>query len=182
MKKVLDPCCGARKFYFEKDSDAVLFGDVRNESYVQCDGRKLTVSPDVTLDVRNLPFKNEQFSLVVFDPPHFTRVGKSAYMGQSYGVLPKDDPLGFIREGFLECWRVLKTDGTLIFKWNTMHIPLHKVLEVLPVQPLFGNRRPSGRRGQTFWMVFFKAENAKLKAYPLENQPELRIESLSLFE
>lgn len=26
QKKVLDPCCGAKKFYFVKDAPCVLFG------------------------------------------------------------------------------------------------------------------------------------------------------------
>ena len=67
---VLDPCCGSRKFYFDKTAPYVLYGDVRDESYVQCDGRILEVHPDVQMDVTNLPFEDESFALVVFDPPH----------------------------------------------------------------------------------------------------------------
>ena len=36
-KPVLDPCCGSRKFYFDKNSSVVLYGDIRDESIVQCD-------------------------------------------------------------------------------------------------------------------------------------------------
>lgn len=163
MKKVLDPCCGAKKFYFTKDAKCVLFGDIRDESYVQCDGRRLVVHPDAVMDVTELPYPDESFSLVVFDPPHLKRAGEDSFMRQSYGCLPKDDPLGFIRKGFKECWRVLKTEGTLIFKWNTDQVRLDDVLAVLPVRPLFGNRRPCGKRGQTFWMVFFKERICKGK-------------------
>lgn len=69
LKSVLDPCCGSRKFYFDKSAPYVLYGDVRDESYVQCDGRMLEVHPDQQMDVTNLPFENESFALVVFDPP-----------------------------------------------------------------------------------------------------------------
>ena len=67
--QVLDPCCGSRKFYFDKRSPFVIYGDIRDESYVQCDGRLLEVKPDQQMDVTNLPFDDERFSLVVFDPP-----------------------------------------------------------------------------------------------------------------
>ena len=118
MKEVLDPCCGSRKFYFDKNSPFVIYGDIRDESYVQVDGRILDVRPDMQMDVTKLPFEDERFSLVVFDPPHLRWVGESSYMGQSYGRLPPDVEK-FLRDGFSECWRVLKRNGTLIFKWNT---------------------------------------------------------------
>lgn len=156
--QVLDPCCGSRKFYFDKQSPFVIYGDIRDENYVQCDGRLLEVKPDQTMDVTELPFDDESFSLVVFDPPHLKYAGKSSYMYQSYGVLP-DNPLDFLREGFNECWRVLKTNGTLIFKWNENQIPLHIVLSAIGRKPLFGNRKPGGKRGETYWMVFFKGED-----------------------
>ena len=157
MPEVLDPCCGSRKFYFDKKSPFVIYGDIRNESYVQCDGRLLEIKPDQQMDVTNLPFKDESFSLVVFDPPYFKFAGKTSYRQQSYGVLP-EDALGFLRKGFDECWRVLKTNGTLIFKWNTSQIPLRKVLTELGKAPLFGNRRPGQKKYGTYWMVFFKGK------------------------
>lgn len=156
---VLDPCCGSRKFYFDKTASYVLYGDVRDESYVQCDGRILEVHPDVQMDVTNLPFENESFALVVFDPPHLKYAGKRSYMRQSYGVLPEGDPLAFLQRGFKECWRVLRPEGTLIFKWNDNQVPLHVVLSVFGQRPLFGNRKPGGKKGETFWMVFFKTKN-----------------------
>lgn len=155
--QVLDPCCGSRKFYFDKHSPFVIYGDIRDETYTQCDGRLLEVRPDQKMDVTNLPFDDESFSLVVFDPPHLKYAGKNSYMYQSYGVLP-ENPLQFLRDGFNECWRVLKTNGTLIFKWNTNHIPLKTVLNALSKKPLFGNRRLGGKKYGTYWMVFFKGD------------------------
>lgn len=155
MKSVLDPCSGSRKFYFQKNAPFVLYGDIRHESYVQCDGRTLNVHPDQKMDVTNLPFDDESFALVVFDPPHLKWAGQNSYMKQSYGVLP-EDPLEFLRKGFEECWRVLKPEGTLIFKWNTNEISLPIVLNQFKVKPLFGNRKPCGKTGKTYWMVFFK--------------------------
>lgn len=156
---VLDPCCGSRKFYFDKSAPYVLYGDVRDESYVQCDGRILEVHPDMQMDVTDLPFGDESFALVVFDPPHLKYAGERSYMRQSYGVLPEGDPLAFLQRGFRECWRVLRSEGTLIFKWNDNQVPLHTVLAVFGQRPLFGNRKPGGKKGETFWMVFFKTKN-----------------------
>ena len=142
-KAVLDPCCGAKKFYFVKDAPVVLYGDIRDKSYVQCDGRTLTVHPDEQMDVTNLPFADESFALVIFDPPHLINVGESSFMAQSYGKLPAN-PLRFIYLGFSECWRVLKGNGTLIFKWSSDQIDLNDVLRALPVPPLMGTRRATG--------------------------------------
>ena len=153
--QVLDPCSGSRKFYFNKSAPFVIYGDIRDESYVQCDGRTLNVHPDQQMDVTDLPFADESFALVVFDPPHLKYAGKNSYMAQSYGVLP-EDPLSFLKKGFDECWRVLKPEGTLIFKWNTNQISLPIVLRTLGRPPLFGNRKPGGKKGETYWMVFFK--------------------------
>ncbi len=154
-KPVLDPCCGARKFYFAKDSPVVLFGDIRDETFVQVDGRRLTIHPDMKMDFTNLPFEDESFALVVFDPPHLKRAGQNSFMAQSYGVLPSK-PVEYVVRGFKECWRVLKRDGTLIFKWNDTQIPLNSLLNAFGVRPLFGNRRATGKTGSTYWLCFFK--------------------------
>lgn len=159
MIEILDPCCGSRKFYFDKNSQFVVYGDIRDKSYVQVDGRVLDVRPDMQMDVTKLPFEDERFSLVVFDPPHLRWVGESSYMGQSYGRLPPDVEK-FLRDGFSECWRVLKRNGTLIFKWNTAQYSLPFVLQTIGKKPLFGNRKPcGGAKAETYWMVFFKGEN-----------------------
>lgn len=171
-KPVLDPCCGSRKFYFNKDAPFVLYGDIRDETYVQCDGRKLVVHPDVKLDVTKLDFRDEIFSLVVYDPPHLQWAGHDSFIRQAYGVLPRNEPMEYIVRGFNECWRVLRPEGTLIFKWNTCQIPIAELLKMLPEKPLFGNRRPTGHGGQqSFWFVFFKFP--KSRAYVSERQEEL---------
>lgn len=156
LKPILDPACGSRKMYFDKSSEVVLFGDIRDETIVQFDGRRLEVRPDMKLDFTDLPFENESFSLVVFDPPHLKKVGQKSFLRQSYGSLPCKNPLTPIALGFDECWRVLKPNGTLIFKWSAKDFSLREVLKVIRRKPLFGNRRPTH---ETFWLVFFKSED-----------------------
>lgn len=59
-----------------------------------------------------------------------------------------------IRQGFRECFRVLKPSGTLIFKWNEHEIPVREILELTNQVPIFGNR--CGKTAKTRWIVFMK--------------------------
>lgn len=92
------------------------------------------------MDFRKLALKDETFSLVVFDPPHVARAGKTSFVADKYGYLDKDTWQEDLRKGFAECFRVLKPDGVLVFKWNECHIPLKEILPLAPAQPLFGQR------------------------------------------
>ena len=56
-------------FWFDKSDSRVLFGDVRDESWELCDGRRFEVKPDMLMDYRDLPFPDETFRMVVLDPP-----------------------------------------------------------------------------------------------------------------
>lgn len=57
-KPILDACCGSKMFWFDKENPNVLFADIRDESHVLCDGRKLEVSPDMQIDFRDMPFQD----------------------------------------------------------------------------------------------------------------------------
>ena len=148
---ILDPCSGARMFYFDKANPNVLFCDCRNIEKTLCDGRSLAISPDQYLDVTDMPFHDGAFPLVVFDPPHLT-VG-NGWQVDKYGKLPADWR-GWMTRAFSECWRVLAPMGTLIFKWYEYRISLGDVLSCAPCAPVLGNRRP--RLSKTHWLVFFK--------------------------
>ena len=151
MKSILDVCCGGRMFYFDKNDDRVNFCDIREEKYILCDGRSFEVAPDTVADFRNLPFEDESFYLVVFDPPHLVRLGRNSWMAKKYGKLD-ESWRGDLAKGFDECMRVLKPGGTLIFKWNENQIKLAEVLKCFSVAPLLGQRTTA----QTHWLVFFK--------------------------
>lgn len=152
---ILDPACGSKMFWFEKDSSDVIFGDIRCESHVLCDGRSLIIHPDVQMSYTALPFRSGQFDMVVFDPPHLVRLGKSSWMAKKYGKL-NDGWQGDMAMGFSECFRVLKTGGTLIFKWNERDIPVKEIIRLAGVQPMFGHH--SGAKSQTHWLCFVKGE------------------------
>lgn len=76
-KKILDACCGSKMFWYDKNNPDVVFMDVRKERCTLCDGRTLEVNPDVIADFRNIPFPDETFYLVVFDPPHLIHAGEN---------------------------------------------------------------------------------------------------------
>ena len=149
-KRILDACCGSRMFWFDKENPDVLFADNRELDTTLCDGRKLVIKPDKIMDFRNMPFGNDSFYMVVFDPPHLVRAGNNSWLAKKYGVLPKDWK-EYIKDGFNECMRVLKPNGVLIFKWNEDQIKTSDILKVIDYEPLFGDKR-----SKTHWLVFMK--------------------------
>ena len=118
--------------------------------------RELIIAPDVQGDFTNLQFPARTFALVVFDPPHLTGNGSSGWLAKKYGKLGVDWKAE-LRQGFSECFRVLRPDGTLIFKWSEEKIPVSQILALTPVKPLFGNR--CGKSAKTHWIVFMKRPN-----------------------
>ena len=153
LQPILDPCCGAKMMWFDKQNQRALFGDVRSESHTLCDGRALEIKPDLVMDFTALPFDDETFRLVVFDPPHLIYAGEKSWLRKKYGSLNAQWRES-LKKGFAECFRVLKPEGILIFKWNESQIKIKEVLALTDQKPLFGH--PSGRKGLTHWYMFMK--------------------------
>lgn len=126
MKQILDACCGSRMFWFNRNHPDAVYMDNRALDTTLCDGRKLTIAPDIVADFRAIPFADNSFRLVVFDPPHLVRAGEKSWVAQKYGVLSDTWPQD-IKRGFDDCMRVLKPGGVLIFKWNEDQIKLADV-------------------------------------------------------
>ncbi len=135
-KSILDVCCGSKMFWFDKNNPKAIFMDNRQTEDILCDGRKLEIKPDILADFRNIPFPDNSFYLVVFDPPHLLKLGETSYMAKKYGKLTNNWPQD-IKKGFNECMRVLKPNGTLIFKWNEQQIRLKEILDNIDYKPLF---------------------------------------------
>jgi len=148
--KILDVCCGSKMFWFDKDNEDVCFMDIRQLETTLCDRRKLEIKPDIVGDFRNIPFADNTFKLVVFDPPHLIKAGKKSWLALKYGKL-NNSWQNDISRGFDECMRVLETGGTLVFKWNEEQIKLSEILKTIKYKPLLGNRR-----AKTHWLVFMK--------------------------
>ena len=157
---VLDVCCSTRAFWFNPRDERALFVDNRSESIVRNDSssrsgfRVLEIAPDQVADFTALPFPDSTFAHVVFDPPHMTTLGQNCYMAKCYGRLT-GDWRDMLRRGFAECFRVLRPEGTLIFKWCEYDVPVSEVLQLTPEKPLYGHR--SGKRSKTHWISFLKS-------------------------
>jgi SAM-dependent methyltransferase len=157
MKLVLDPASSMRSFYFDKKDERVLFGDIReDETHLLTNGQTIKIKPDEVMDFRDIPYPDECFQAVVFDPPHLFNLSEKSWMRKKYGVLYKETWEEDIGKGFAECFRVLKPNGTLIFKWNETSIPLKEILKLTDQKPVLGH--PSGKRMGTHWVLFLKTE------------------------
>ncbi len=154
-KRIIDVCCGGKMFWFDKNNPDVEFCDKRTvERFEYYKGQYFEVSPDTVCDFTDLPFPDESFYLVVFDPPHIVKQANSTSIVQlKYGKLG-DDWKETLSRGFAECMRVLKPNGVMVFKWSEVDIPLKQVLSLFPQQPLFGNRNI--QKAKTHWLCFMK--------------------------
>lgn len=163
VKTVLDATCGSRMIWFDKNDERCLFVDCREveDEAIWKSGkgfgtRKLSIKPDIVSDFTSLPFEDESFYHVVFDPPHLNKIGDNAWMAKKYGKLPINGWQEVIHDGFRECMRVLKTNGTLIFKWSEIQISIKDVINAIGEKPLYGTR--SGKQHKTIWMAFIKEQ------------------------
>ena len=138
MPSILDACCGGKMFWFDKDDPRVLFQDIRCTDMTLCDGRKFSVKPDVVADFTSMPYPDNSFRMVVFDPPHLKYTGSKKeaqnWQMKKYGWLPAHGWQDILRKGFAECFRVLMPGGFLIFKWNETNIRVSEILKLTPHQ------------------------------------------------
>lgn len=156
LPPVLDVCCGSRMFWFDRHDRRAIYLDKRRETLTADNrpGRRcVVVDPDMLGDFTALPFPDNTFACVIFDPPHFARNGKRSWMAKKYGTL-KGNWREELHLGFAECFRVLKPHGTLIFKWNEGEVAIPEILALTPERPLVGNRY--GKHFQSHWIVFLK--------------------------
>lgn len=160
IKKVLDVCCGCKMFWFVKNDSRVIYADARkgklDVSHCKTNPGKKEINPDVIHDFRDMDFDDNSFWHIVFDPPHIKNISLASVLGFSYGSLNKETWRGDLTKGFAECFRVLKPNGTLIFKWNEIQIPLKEVLSLTKFKPLYGHN--SGKSAKTHWVAFIKNE------------------------
>lgn len=152
-KFILDACCGGRMMWYQKNHKNVLYVDIRTED--KKGGKynpNFEIKPDEIVDFRNMPYADESFKLVVFDPPHVKDLNATSCLGRKFGSLNAETWQADLTKGFSECWRVLQPYGLLIFKWSETRIPLADVLKLFKERPLFGH----GMQYKTIWCCFMK--------------------------
>lgn len=164
-KLILDACCGGRMMWYQKNNPDTLYVDNRRFAEKLSNRQNFNVDPDQIVDYRSMPFKDESFYLVAFDPPHFFSQKDTGWLAKKYGKLDKETWREDLAAGFSECWRVLKVNGTLVVKWSveknskSRSIPVGEIIKVFGREPLFGTR-PGSQHG-TYWLVFMKTERDK---------------------
>jgi len=162
--KILDATCGIKGIWFQKNHPFVTFMDKRyingkmQKTKNKISNRRIIrIQPDVVADwTKTLPFDDDHFDVVVFDPPHFIRNKKpDNFFYEKYDMLNPDTWKQDLKKGFKELFRVLKPDGVFILKWNDCYRSTKEVLKLCPYKPLFGTeiRKTSSN---THWMVFIK--------------------------
>ena len=146
--------------WFDKDDPRCHFADQRKDRmkishFPKAKGRSdKVVDPSEIHDFRKMKYPDNTFYHVVFDPPHVRNLSEKSVSGFCYGSLNKETWQEDLKKGFSECFRVLKPNGTLIFKWSEVDIPLKEILKLTDYKPLYGHR--SGRKAQTHWVAFIK--------------------------
>ena len=176
-KFILDPCCGPKHMWFNKNHPNVIFGDIRREKKgFNWHRKNAEINPDMIIDFRDLPFPDRSFKLVTFDPPHYVsekpkplqmqigdgtlseypRKGGVQITVLKYGLLIEEDWKRYLKAGFDECWRVLEDFGVLIFKWSEVSKSYKEVLKVIGKEPLFHHISGKYKKMGTYWAVFMK--------------------------
>jgi SAM-dependent methyltransferase len=147
--KILDVCANKRMFYFDKENIDTIYCDLYFD-----------YKDNIKEDVTKLSFDNNTFDMVVFDPPHIQEDDKNnnrSIMAKKYGMI-RGSLFEFITSAFNECFRVLKNDGVLIFKWNNRTSDYKQLLELSPYNALFGTRTKKSV-SETWFIVFYKSSN-----------------------
>lgn len=165
-EQILDATCGGRSIWLpgQKHRDDTLYVDRREleAGFDGQEGRTYAVEPDEVQDFRDLPHPDESFNLVVFDPPHAMRADGmnqlKGVMTKKYGALHAETWQADLEAGFDELWRVLRHGGTLVFKFADNAVDFSEVLELAPVEPLFGTTSKK-MNVETRWFVFYKPES-----------------------
>lgn len=162
LPPVLDACCGPRMMWFDETDSRARFLDNREGIYPIDVGTPgtvgrspIVVAPDIVADFTALPYPDNSFWHVVFDPPHVKRKEARGAVTKRYGVL-NGDWRGMIQKGFAECFRVLRPNGTLVLKWGTTQIGIKEILELTPHKPLYGHQT----RKHTIWCSFIKPDTS----------------------
>lgn len=124
IARILDACVGSEKIYFgmnKKLGDDFISIDIRKGDFsfqgINVAPIKVIIKPTVLADMKQMPFKNEVFYVVIIDPPHLN-LGKSGttFMSKAYGSWEESEEIKTLYLVNVEFNRVLKDHGMLIIK------------------------------------------------------------------
>jgi len=162
VRTVLDATTGGKHIWHGdmKDSDRVVFVDRRSVPAGEIEQQpNWSVQPNIQADYRSLPFADNTFDLICFDPPHRVSDGGmetiSGIIETKYGALHAESWQADLRDGFTELYRTLREGGVLTMKWNDAMRDDESVLNQLPETPLYGTNTAK-QNTDTSWWVFHK--------------------------
>jgi len=88
---------------------------------------EVMIRPTVQADMRFLPFRENIFEAVIFDPPH-AKTGLGSWIWRKYGSWTLYELIRTVRSANEEFKRVLKPGGFIIMKIYRQRWPLYKTL------------------------------------------------------
>lgn len=74
-----------------------------------------------THDFRDLPYIDQSWDVVLFDPPHNADAGARSIMGQRYGTYRQAELEPAVRQGVREAWRVARL-GLVVKVTDQVHV------------------------------------------------------------
>jgi len=167
-KIILDATCGGRTIWHKdnKKNPNTLYIDIRQEldpAFARAPHHRTAVfniDPDEIQDFRDLPYPDNSFKLIVWDPPHIKKKdGQEVLTGlitKRYGALNAETWQYDLKKGFKELWRVLEPYGVLIFKFHDGCIKHDDVLKLFKESPLFGTTTAKKNHNTCRWFCFMK--------------------------
>jgi len=132
---ILDVTVGSRKIYCgwdEKLGDDLIGIDNRKGDFSREDPKlwakqTVIVEPTVLTDMKSLPFRDNLFDAIIFDPPH-TNANLDTWLGKYYGSWTQKETIQTLRKVNVEFPRVLKDNGFLILKVMPKQFPIYRAL------------------------------------------------------
>jgi len=121
---ILDACCGGKTMYQGWDKnlgDQLISIDIRKlpaRKWVGGEGWKRNmppIEPTIQADMNYLPFREQMFDAIIFDPPHL-QTNIKAFMGELYGGWTKTEARKIMVAVNSEFARVLKPQGLILMK------------------------------------------------------------------
>jgi hypothetical protein len=169
---ILDATAGNRSIYQYKNSENIIFIDME---------KQLWTKPTMFADSRKLPFNNDVFHTIIFDPPHDwggdqfnfkegewlktrqwckSKPFQSTYYGWDK-YKHKAEIIKYIYESQKEFARVAKDTGLLLIKWCEVRRSIKRLLTTLTEWRLLieiPTHDPNHTFGQaqTYWLIMEK--------------------------
>jgi len=121
---ILDVCCGALTMYHnwhKKLGEDFVYIDIRQQEkrdygkHNVYKGAIPEVKPLIQADMKHLPFRDNIFDAIIFDPPHLHE-GAESFMGVKYGIWSRKEMVTTLRTVNDEFKRVLRDGGMLVLK------------------------------------------------------------------